>query len=131
MALNFLKKKSKPAPPPKAEEAKAPKQSQNKEVKKKEEKKSKEKLNLIFSPHISEKSTSLQSASTYVFRVSSELTKSTIKRAIEQHYDVEIKLIRTIQVHPRKRHRGPIVGKRSGFKKAVITLREGQVIDEL
>ena len=69
----------------------------------------------------------------YAFRVDLDAEKPQIKREIEAMYEVSVKSLRTMIVMGKKRNRytkaGFISGKSSNYKKAIITLAEGQEID--
>lgn len=92
---------------------------------------------LIVSAHISEKATALGEASLaesrrgkYVFKVADDAAKHVLRRAIEDRYGVDVVSVNTIPARSKERRRGQILGKRSGFKKAVVTLKDGQTISE-
>ena len=74
---------------------------------------------LIKKPVISEKATDLGSQSKYVFMVDSGANKKQVKELIEEIYDVEV--IKTNIIRVRK--------KGETYKKAIVTLKEGDVID--
>ncbi len=68
---------------------------------------------------------------TYTFRVRPDANKIQIKDAIEKSFNVKVENVRTITVHPKKtldRYRG-IVGKKSGYKKALVKLAKGYAIE--
>ena len=69
----------------------------------------------------------------YGFVVDINANKLEIKKAIEEMYEVEVKSLRTMVYAGKKRSRysraGVITGKSPNFKKAIITLPEGQEID--
>lgn len=77
---------------------------------------------------ISEKSTLLASQNKYVFKVTKDAGKFQIKEAIEGYYGVQVVSVNTIKVSPKKRIHGRTIGWKKGFKKAVVTLREGDSI---
>lgn len=84
---------------------------------------------IIRAPHITEKATMGSQNSQVTFKVSLDATKPQIKSAVEALFGVKVKAVNTlVQKGKNKRFRG-IVGQRSDFKKAVITLEEGQTID--
>ncbi len=85
--------------------------------------------NIILSPHITEKATLGSEHGQVTFCVANQATKPEIKTAVEALFDVKVKAVNTmIQKGKTKRFKG-IMGKRSDFKKAIITLEEGQTID--
>ncbi len=83
----------------------------------------------ILYPHITEKSSMLAAFNAYVFRVENTATKIDIKRVIEKGYKVNVISVRVVNVRPKERHVGRTKGFRPGFKKAIVTLKQGQTID--
>ncbi|MCB2014311.1 MAG: 50S ribosomal protein L23 [Sphingobium sp.] len=84
---------------------------------------------VILAPHITEKATLLSENNAVVFKVAGDASKPEIKAAVEALYGVSVKGVNTIvQKGKVKRWRGKPY-KRSDFKKAVVTLAEGQSID--
>jgi len=80
-------------------------------------------------PVVTEKSTNLAQYNKYIFKVDVKSTKAQIKKAIESIFEVSVTKINTINIPGKvKRFRG-IMGKRIDYKKAVVTLSEGQNID--
>ena len=65
----------------------------------------------------------------YTFKVSPKATKTEIKEAIEKIFNVKVSAIRTINVKPKKRRVGRYTGLTNRYKKAIVTLAEGQTID--
>ncbi len=84
---------------------------------------------LILRPVITEKATLGSEHNQVTFRVPLEATKSEIKSAVERLFEVKVKAVNTLRVKGKvKRFRGR-KGRRPDYKKAVITLVEGQSID--
>ena len=84
---------------------------------------------LIVSPHVSEKSVILGDGN-YVFKVAPGANKSLVKNAIEDRYGVKVESVNILAPRDKKRRRGANIGIKSGFKKAVVKLQEGQTISE-
>src|SRR3990167_568758 len=84
---------------------------------------------LIIAPHISEKS-AMFGECRYVFKVADGANKNTLKDAIQDRYGVEVESVNIVAARDKKRSRGQIIGVKSGFKKAVVTLKVGQTISE-
>lgn len=83
----------------------------------------------ILSPVITEKSTLLSEHNQVTFRVRLEATKPEIRAAVENLFKVKVRKVNTIRVKGKtKRFRGQL-GRRSDWKKAVVTLAEGHAID--
>jgi large subunit ribosomal protein L23 len=84
---------------------------------------------VILSPVITEKSSRVSEHNQVTFRVPLDATKPEIKAAVEGLFKVKVTAVNTlIQKGKTKRFRG-IMGRRSDFKKAVVTLAQGQSID--
>ena len=84
---------------------------------------------VITRPHITEKSANAGGENKYIFIVSSGSNKHLVKQAVEARYGVLVKKVAVLMAPEKKRMRGRQVGWRSGFKKAVVTLKEGQTIE--
>lgn len=85
-------------------------------------------LTLIHSPYITEKATSIGSLNQVVFKVDLSASKSEIKKAVEDLFDVQVESVTTsTQKGKTKRNRFGIY-KRSDYKKAFISLKEGSEI---
>jgi large subunit ribosomal protein L23 len=83
---------------------------------------------VILSPVISEKSYSLQEMNKYIFRVHKSANKVQIRKAIEEMFPgVKVAKINTANILGKKRRRGRVEGKRPDWKKATISLREGEI----
>ena len=83
----------------------------------------------IVAPWITEKATMLSEHNKVVFKVALEATKPQIKEAIEALFKVKVTGVNTVVVEGKnKRFRG-VKGKRPDFKKAIVTLAEGDQID--
>jgi len=85
----------------------------------------------IVSPHITEKATDLAAKNQYVFVVAQRANKGDIKRSVEKMYGVNVRLVRIVNVHSKKMRLGRIQGLKSGYKKAVVKVKEGQKIEIL
>lgn len=77
---------------------------------------------------ISEKATMLAAQNKYVFKVDKYAGKFQIKEAVEGYYGVQVVSVNTIKISPKKRIHGRTIGWKKGFKKAVVTLSEGDAI---
>lgn len=80
---------------------------------------------VIKAPIITEKSSTLASANTYVFSVDVKANKTQIKEAIEKIFNVKVENVNTINVKPKKKRVGRYVGKTNKVKKAIVKLKEG------
>jgi large subunit ribosomal protein L23 len=77
---------------------------------------------------ISEKSTMLAAENKYVFKVHLKAGKFQIREAVEGYYGVQVVGVNTIRINPKKRIQGRTIGWKKGFKKAIVTLRQGDTI---
>ena len=83
-------------------------------------------------PHVSEKTTDLiQNHNTYVFEVDPEATKTDIREAIAKIWNVRVLSIRIVNVRGKARRMGRITGFTRAWKKAIVSLHEGDGIDVL
>ncbi|MCE2493306.1 MAG: 50S ribosomal protein L23 [Alphaproteobacteria bacterium] len=84
---------------------------------------------IIRGPVITEKSTFGSEHAQVTFRVAMDATKPEIKAAIEDLFEVKVKAVNTLrQRGKQKRFRGRL-GRRAAYKKAIVSLEEGQSID--
>jgi large subunit ribosomal protein L23 len=86
----------------------------------------------ILRPVVSEKSTALGGQGKYVFEVAPTANKIQIKQAIEAAFankKVQVSAVNIVHVTGKVRRRGRSVGHTRSWKKAVVTLREGQRLD--
>ncbi|QHB16870.1 50S ribosomal protein L23 [Mannheimia pernigra] len=87
-------------------------------------------LNVLKAPHISEKATNnAEKGNTIVFKVALDANKVEIANAVEQLFEVKVDSVRTVVVKGKTKRRGAKVGRRSDWKKAYVTLQEGQSLD--
>lgn len=83
---------------------------------------------VILKPIISEKSYDMIGMSKYTFKVDRRATKPEIRQAVEVVFNVNVTHVNTINCHGKLRRQGRSQGHRPDWKKAVVTLREGQKI---
>lgn len=83
---------------------------------------------IIIAPIITEKSASLEAQNTYVFKVDVKANKTSIKQAIEKIFNVKVQEVRTVNSHPKKKRVGRYTGMTNKYKKAYVTLKEGNSI---
>lgn len=132
----------KPAAPKKAKPAAKKTEDKKAEAKKTEAPKSEEKTiqlpattgdahRVLIRPIVTEKSSALASHGTYVFVVASSANKHEIKKAVKAVYGATATDVRVMNVQGKVvRSRGGF-GRRKDWRKAVVTLKEGQSIDVL
>jgi large subunit ribosomal protein L23 len=87
---------------------------------------------IILAPVVSEKSTrAAEKSNQAVFKVLRDARKPEIKAAVERLFNVKVEGIRTLNVKGKSKRFGASQGVRSDWKKAYVTLAEGQEIDFL
>ncbi|MEI6427473.1 MAG: 50S ribosomal protein L23 [Pseudanabaena sp. ELA607] len=84
---------------------------------------------LIRRPLLTEKATRLLELNKYCFEVTEKATKPEIRAAIEQLFDVKVKKVNTHILPASSRRVGKFAGKRSQYKRAIITLVDGDRIE--
>lgn len=81
-------------------------------------------------PLLTEKATiARETRREYAFEVATDANKLQIKQAVESRFGVKVQDIRTVSVPGKRRRTGNNAGQRPDWKKALVTLREGQTID--
>ena len=64
-----------------------------------------------------------------VFQVNTEATKTQIKEAVEEFFNVKVAHVRTANFKGKEKRFGKTVGRRNDWKKAIVTLKEGESLD--
>ncbi|MDD8017007.1 MAG: 50S ribosomal protein L23 [Bacteroidota bacterium] len=90
---------------------------------------------ILIQPLLTEKMTALTTTRQYAFKVVPDANKIQIQKAVEKKFNVNVVSVRTVNVKGKTKaqmtKRGRISGRRSDWKKAFVTLKEGQTIDFL
>ncbi len=85
---------------------------------------------IVIRPVVTERSTELaDSRDTYTFVVARDANKIEIRNAIETMFGVRVKDVRTMNYRGKLRRVGRSLGRRPGYKKALVKLAEGERID--
>jgi large subunit ribosomal protein L23 len=84
---------------------------------------------VLIAPVVSEKSYSLIGDRKYTFRVHEDAHKTQVRQAVEQLFDVKVQSVNIIKVRSKPKRRGMMSGRRPGWKKAIVQLREGHEIE--
>jgi large subunit ribosomal protein L23 len=85
---------------------------------------------IIKKPHVTEKtSLGTEAESTITLVVDRDSNKIEIKKAVESLFKVNVTSVRTVNVAGKVKRFGRNYGKRQNWKKAYITLKEGQTVD--
>lgn len=83
---------------------------------------------LIIKPIVTEKATLLLEQNKYVFDVLPKAKKPDIKAAIESLFDVSVTKVNTLRLPRKKRRVGRFIGYKPQFKRAIVTLQQGDSI---
>jgi large subunit ribosomal protein L23 len=84
---------------------------------------------VLLAPVVSEKSYSLINDRKYTFKVHPDAHKTQIRQAVEELFGVKVAAVNVLKVQSKPKRRGLIRGRRPGWKKAVVELREGESIE--
>ena len=84
---------------------------------------------IILRPLITEKNTNLMVYNKYSFEVDRHANKTQIKRAIEEIFKVSVTKVHTMNMRGKLRRRGMRFGYTADWKKAIVTLAEGDRIE--
>jgi len=85
---------------------------------------------VLIAPVVSEKSYGqIADRRKYTFRVHSSAHKTQVRQAVEEIFDVSVTHVNISKVPPKPKRRGAHAGQRAGWKKAVVTIAEGQSIE--
>ena len=85
---------------------------------------------IIIAPVITEKSQTLVSnGKTYVFKVAKDANKTQIKNAVESLFGVKVASVNTLNTKAKDKRVGRYTGKTKTYKKAIVTLVDGQAIE--
>ena len=85
---------------------------------------------LILAPLITEKGTiASEKANQVIFKVRPEATKDKIRLVVEGMFKVTVLRVRTSNFLGKERRRGRVVGRKPNWKKAYVTLKDGEKIE--
>ena len=85
---------------------------------------------IIIKPMVTEKTTTARELSNqYAFRVVANATKRQIAEAVEEIFEVKVVKVRTIRMEGKLKRLGRNFGRRPSWKKAIVTLAEGDSVD--
>ena len=83
---------------------------------------------MLQAPVLSEKSYSLIEQRKYAFRIHPDAHRLQVRQAVEQLFDVHVERVNILKVQAKPKRRGMIKGKRPGWKKAIVQVRQGETI---
>jgi len=86
---------------------------------------------LIKKPLVTEKSSSDRAQNKYYFKVAKYANKTEVKKAIQKLFNVTVTAVNMINVKGKQRSQGRVRGHTQDWKKAVVTVKEGQAIEAL
>jgi large subunit ribosomal protein L23 len=84
---------------------------------------------VLIEPWITESTTAMLELNKYVFKIAPKAGKKEAKKAVESLYKVKVEAINTIKIPRKFRIQGRKQGWKAGFKKAIVTLKEGDKIE--
>lgn len=85
---------------------------------------------ILLRPLVTEKGTYLQEKhNQYAFQVAKNANKVQIKAAVEERFEVTVTVVRTLNNSGKLKRLGRFTGRRSDWKKAFVTLKEGDKIE--
>lgn len=85
---------------------------------------------IILEPVVTEKLARAQETRNEVaFKVAKDANKIEIRRAVEELFKVKVRKVRTVSMHGKIKRLGRFEGKRASWKKAIVTLRQGDTIE--
>lgn len=88
-----------------------------------------ERLGVLRGLRVTEKSETLRRNRQYVFKVRRDAGKRSIKRAVEEGFDVQVESVHVLNVKGKNRRFRNVSGRISGWKKAYVTLKPDNVIE--
>ena len=90
-------------------------------------------MSILKRPLVTEKVSALNEKGKYGFIVDIDANKVDIKNAVEKMYNVNVERVNTLSVMGKKKVRytkaGTLAGRKPNYKKAIVTLAEGEVLD--
>jgi len=86
---------------------------------------------ILQKPIITEKALSGTEKNIYVFKVGKETNKIEVKKAVEKGFGVKVETVNILNVKPKTVRFRRQEGKKSGWKKAIVTLKKGEKLESL
>jgi len=84
---------------------------------------------ILKAPQITEKAVDLQDKNQYVFKVDKGAVKTEIKKVVGSIYNVNVEKVRIVSIPAKKKRLGKTNGWQKGYKKAIVSIKQGQSID--
>lgn len=86
---------------------------------------------ILRGPHVTEKATDLAAKNQYIFKIFPRANKIEVKKAIQQAFGTKVLKVRIINVPRKPKRFGKATGWKKGYKKAIITIKQGEKINIL
>jgi len=84
---------------------------------------------ILIAPVVSEKSYHMINERKYCFRIHPDAHKTQVRQAVEAQFEVEVESVNIVAMPSKPKRRGASRGRRPGWKKAIVKLREGHSIE--
>lgn len=84
---------------------------------------------VLLRPVITERSMTMTNSGRYTFAVATDATKQEIAAAVAEAFEVDVVAVNTISVKGKERRIGRRIGRKPDWKKAVVTIAQGQRIE--
>jgi large subunit ribosomal protein L23 len=84
---------------------------------------------VLIAPIVSEKSYNLIDDHRYTFRVHKDAHRLQVRQAVEELFDVHVESVNIAHVKAKPKRRGMVKGRKPGWKKAIVQVREGETIE--
>ena len=84
---------------------------------------------VLIAPIVSEKSYNLIDDHRYTFRVHKDAHRLQVRQAVEELFDVHVESVNIAHVKAKPKRRGTVKGRRPGWKKAIVQVRQGETIE--
>ena len=84
---------------------------------------------VLLAPVVSEKSYNMIDENRYTFKVHKDAHRLQVRQAVEELFDVHVLSVNMAKVPPKPKRRGLQKGRKPGWKKAIVQLREGDKIE--
>lgn len=91
----------------------------------------KSQFHVVKRPILTERTVSMKDAGQVVFEVHQHANKIEVKEAVEALFKVKVENVNTVNVKGKPKRLGVHAGNRRSYKKAIVTLAEGQKLDFL
>lgn len=84
---------------------------------------------IIVRPIVTEKSSRMMEENKYTFEVHPQANKTEVRKAVETVFKVKVEKVHTLKVRSKPKRMGVFLGKSRAWKKAIVTLAEGERIE--